>query len=267
MLAVKYFKYWVKETHRIRVAGQPEEIKLLVGSNESKEAASAQALLRARDIEARIQNRDARDDYESGIKEHVSRVLDDANVVTICRYGAKILNTAQYTVLDLDDYPKSFCDLFGAARKMTKKERIVFKFEQAVAKLPALGSDFRIYETANGIRVIGKQYLDPAAPRSMQIMRKVHVDWLYMVLSCKQRCFRARLSPKPYRLGIKTIKVSSPLVCETDEYQRWDQMYEAASRDVSVVHYLKSIGKDFARDPVVRFHDEQCNAHKGFKLA
>ncbi|WP_341708860.1 hypothetical protein [Halopseudomonas sp.] len=264
---MKYFKYWVKETHRIRVAGQPEEISLLVGSNESKEAASAQASVLARGIEKRIETRDARDEYEAGIKEHVARVIDRSNVVTVCRYGAKILNTDQYTILDLDDYPKSFWDRFGAARKMTKKERIVFKFEQAVAKLPELGCDFRIYETANGVRVIGKQYLDPAEPRSTRIMQKINVDWLYIILSSKQRCFRARLSPKPYRLGIKTIKVSSPLVCETDEYRSWEQVYEAASQDVSVVHYLKSIGKDFSRDPVVRFHDEQCNAHKRFKLA
>ncbi|MAC98792.1 MULTISPECIES: hypothetical protein [Pseudomonas] len=264
---MKYFRYWVKATQRIRVAGQPEDIQLLVGSNESKEAAHEQASVLAREIERRIESRGARDEYDAGIKEHVARVLDGSNVVTVCRYGAKILNTDEYTILDLDDYPKRFWDRFSAVRTMGKKERIVFKFEQAVAKLPELGRDFRIYETANGIRVIGKQYLDPADRRSYRLMRKVNVDWLYMILSGKQRCYRARLSPKPYRLGIKTIKVSSPLVCETDEYQNWERMYAAASQDVSVVHYLKSIGKDFSRDAVVRFHDEQCNAHKHFKLA
>ena len=38
-------------------------------------------------------------------------------------------------------------------------------------------------------------------------MRKMGVDWLYVRLSKKQNCYRARLTPKPYRMKHQTIKI------------------------------------------------------------
>ncbi len=264
---MKHFKYWSNEDYLIQIDGQQRKIRLLTGSNISTENAREESIRKAQQIEKRIAQRDSFDEYEVGIKEYVSEFLDESNVVTVCRYGARILNTNEYTILDLDDYPRRFFDRFKPLDGMTKKEKIIHRFEESVSRFSKLGADFRIYETANGIRVIGKNYLDPEKTSSIKLMKKINVDWLYMTLSRKQRCYRARLTPKPYRMGIKTIRVRSPLVCETDEYNEWSKMYETASRDYCVVRLVKSIGRDFSRDPVIRFHDEQCNAHKSAKLA
>ncbi len=264
---MKYFKYWVEEKQLITIDGRPEEIKLLIGSQVSKGEAKREALSKAKEIEERIARRGRKEEYEVGIREYVADIIDESNVVSVCRYGAKILNTDEYTVLDLDDYRKSFWDIFKRRDKLTKKERIVRKFEENIKRFPELGADFRIYETAKGIRVIGKSYVDPAARQNIGMMRKMGVDWLYIILSGKQQCYRARLSPKPYRLGIKTMKIRSPLVCETEEYKAWAQMYEKASEDYAVVRIIKSIGVDFSRDPVISYHDEHCNAEMNLKLA
>ncbi|SMF46665.1 hypothetical protein SAMN02745866_02986 [Alteromonadaceae bacterium Bs31] len=264
---MKYFQYWIEDKHSIRIDGQLKEIKLLVGSNSSIDDAKHEALLRAKEIEARISKRRPKGEYEAGVREFVSEILDASNIVTVCRYGASILNTDQYTVLDLDDYAKSIWDVFKPLKGLSKKERIIFKFEEFLSKNPEIGSDFRIYETANGIRVIGKKYLDPTDRKYSRLMSKLNVDWLYLILSRKQQCYRARLTPKPYRLGIKTIKVHTPLVCKTQAYKNWSIMYDDAALNYTVAKYVKSIGRDFSFEKAVRFHDLQCKSSEELKLA
>jgi len=176
---MKYFKYWVEDKHRINIDGQLEEINLVVGSNDSINAAKDEALLRAQKIEQRIAEGGCKDEYETGIREFISEILDASNIVSVCRYGAKVLNTNEYTVLDLDDYAKSIWDIFKPLKGLTKKERIIFKFEEFLRKNPEIGSDFRVYETTKGIRVIGKKYLDPTNKKYIRLMGKLNVDWLY----------------------------------------------------------------------------------------
>ena len=264
---MRYFKYWVKEKRQIKVGDKTEEINILSGSNASKTRASEKATDKATLIEQRILGISDDCEYEVPINEYISKVIDESNVISVCRYGAKILNTNQYTILDLDDYPINFFDIFKAYRKMSKKERIVAKFEEKIEKAPQLGTDFRIYETAKGIRIIGKTYFDPSDSAYTSVMRKLFVDWIYVQLSKKQNCYRARLTPKPYRLKFRTIKIKDPLVCESDEYLEWERDYADKSRTFSVVKLVKSIGRDFSFDPIVKYHDDVCNLHLGGRLA
>ena len=264
---MKYFKYWVKEDFKIKIDGNIETINILSGSNESKRSASEDAKILANKIEQRISKRKSADEYEVPIKEHVNQIIDDSNVVTICRYGALILNTQQYTFLDLDDYPFDFKDIFRSYKNMSKKERIVHKFLERIDRYPVLGSDFRIYETTKGIRVIGKKYIDPTEKKYFSLMRKLSVDWIYIQLSKKQRCYRARLTPKPYRMKMKTIRVKDPLFCETQEYLDWAREYREHSKKYSVVKLLKTVGKDFGLEPVIKLHDEVCNSYSKSTLA
>ncbi|MBB3169341.1 hypothetical protein [Simiduia aestuariiviva] len=264
---MKYFKFWVKDRFIIKIADHEEEISVLAGSNVSVEDARREATNRAKKIEERIAAGESRDSYQVAIKEHVSEVLDDANVVTVCRYGAKVLNTSAYTILDLDDYPVSFFDFFRPIRKLSKKDRIVAKFEQNIKKTSVLGTDFRIYETQKGIRVIGKKYIDPSSQGYTKLMRGLGVDWLYIDLSKKQNCYRARLTPKPYRMKHQTIKIKSPLDCTTQDYEVWDKSYSRESQNFSVVKLVKTLGSDFSQEQAIKKHDDACNLHGAKKLA
>ena len=158
---MKHYQFWVKERFNIMIGKNSEQISLLVGSNQSKADAYNLAVARAKAIETRIEQKAGIEDYDVAIKEHVAQLIDQQNVITVCRYGAKVLNTCNYTILDFDSYPVDFFDRFKAVRKLEKKQRIIYKFEERLQKHPELGQDFRIYETANGVRVIGKQYFDP----------------------------------------------------------------------------------------------------------
>jgi len=264
---MKYYKFWVKESVNIQVGETTERLTMLAGSNQSVEDARRELANQSRFVEQKINGEASADDYQVAIKEYVEQVIDEANIITICRYGAKILNTCQYTVLDLDDYPIDFFDMFRALRKLPKKERIVAKFLQRLAKHPELGTDFRIYETTKGVRVIGKKYIEPTGKGYAALMRSLRVDWLYIVLSQKQQCYRARVTPKPYRMKIKTIKVTSPLDCETQTYQDWAQDYAVAAQRYSVVKLIQSLGADFAREPLIRLHDTLCNEGRSRTLA
>ncbi|RDH44617.1 hypothetical protein [Zooshikella ganghwensis] len=153
---MKYFKFWAKDRFIIKIADRQEEISVLAGSNTSLEDARREAQHKAKRIEARIEAGESKDSYQVAIKEHVIEIFDEKNIVTVCRYGAKVLNTSMYTILDLDDYPVSFLDRFRPISKLSKKDRIVAKFEQNIKKASVLGTDFRVYETQKGIRVIGK---------------------------------------------------------------------------------------------------------------
>ncbi len=263
---MKYFRYWIEDKFSIKVGSSRQEITILSGSNESEADAAKRAKEQASIIEERIQSGSKKEEYESSINEYVEKEIDDSNIVTICRYGAKILNTDEYTILDLDDYPVDILDFFRSVRKLPKKERIVAKFLDRVTKNQEIGTDFRIYETSKGIRVIGKKYIDPEGKGYTKLMRSLNVDWLYVFLSKRQMCYRARLTPKPYRLKIKTIKVSSPLVCSSDDYIQWEKMYTEASNKSAVAKYLQSVGKDFGSDRIIKFHDEICRSHSNLKL-
>lgn len=264
---MKYFKYWAHETFKISIGGQLENIKLLAGSNISRQAAIEDAEQQAKKIEQRIAERRPKDDYEVAIKEYVDDIIDESNIITICRYGAKILNTNQYTILDLDDYPVEFFDLFKSLGKLTKKERIVFKFNEKIKRHPELGKDFRIYETTKGVRVIGKKYIEPGDNRYTSLMRKLFVDWIYIQMTRKQNCYRARVTPKPYRMRMQTIRIKSPLDCEQEAYIEWSKTYQSNAENYSVVRLLETTGQDFSHEPVIRLHDQLCNARRNRQLA
>jgi len=253
---MKTYKYWVQESVPIQINGDKQPIKLLSGSNVSQQDAHGRLAELAKRIEERIRLRQPRQQYEAEIREHVVQAIDENNVITICRYGAWILNSTQYAFYDLDDVPRSFWDMFRSWDRNQRKDRIVQKFKENYVRYPELGDSFRIYETFAGIRVIGRQYLAPQHPRFDTIMRGLVVDDLYHLLCKKQQCYRARLTPKPYRMRFSAIKIRSPLDCQTDQYRQWAVRYETASRRFRVVKLLETICADFGHEMVVQLHDQ-----------
>lgn len=58
-----------------------------------------------------------------------------------------------------------------------------------------------VYRTSAGFRLIvqGKGFT-PGSPETRKLMRRFGADYLYATLCDAQKCFRARLTPKPYRI-------------------------------------------------------------------
>lgn len=265
---MKTNRYWAKATRTIRTQDRTKEIELLVGSNDSPGGALQRADEVARAIQDRIDRKAKPDDYQAEIREHVFESLGERNVVTVNRYGALVLNTTEYTILDLDDYPFQFLDLFGATRGRARKELILERFRRRRLRHPSLGDDFRIYETTKGLRVIGKRHLSPRDKGFRKTMAHLGVDTFYTFMCTRQDCYRARLTPKPYRLpDFRTFRVRSPLDCLTPEFQTWNQEYLRHSRSCSSTHFLEAIGSDFSTDPVIQYHDRLSGAREAHRLA
>ncbi|HNY29508.1 MAG TPA: hypothetical protein PKO15_01350 [Fibrobacteria bacterium] len=264
---MKTYRHWIQARRRITIGKETKEVPILAGSDVSKADAEKSADHLARIIQERIDHRRKPQDYEPVIKEWVEETLDEKNIVTVNRYGALVLNTMQYTILDLDDIPFEFMDLFGRTKGRDRKSLILERFKKRLAKQNPFGPDLRIYETTKGLRIIAKEYLTPRTKSFQKSMARFHVDSIYAWLCMKQDCYRARLTPKPYRIHQPAIRIRSPLDCETEAYRDWKKGYASKSKSFRVARLLESAGADFSSDPAIAFHDRICNCGSGLPLA
>ena len=210
--------------------------------------------------------------YEADIIEELVEKISEQSIVTRNRYGARVLNTCDVAILDIDEFEQSFFSLIANFFKrifgkkipvaQTPKETTLQHIDSV---LRAQTLDARVYETRAGFRVVlNTSNLDPASDAFLAFSRKLRADPLYASLCKRQRCFRARLTPKPYRMRIPVCRYTWPQTeAAYKENQRWVERYEARSRDFSVCRLVKTYGNDFSKNAIIRFHDElTCTGKK-----
>jgi len=102
------------------------------------------------------------------------------------------------------------------------------------------------------------------------ILQQLDSDPLYLALCRKQKCFRARITPKPWRISMGTPRCGFPLENDEQEiaFHEWLADYNARSAEYGVCEVVEQMG-DPALHPEVDFllgvHDHiTC---KGAKLA
>jgi hypothetical protein len=194
-------------------------------------------------------------------------------MVTRNRYGSLVLNTANILFLDVDLGREGLLGrvlsvLFRRGRSL--EDRTLDGIEKSLATRP--GESFRIYRTARGFRVMGMSGShDPRSEATQSMMRAGGVDRAFMNLCRVQGCFRARLTPKPWRIGVSHPRLIFPLEGEAlQRHEEWCREYEAASVNYSVCRLVKEIGPP-ATDPVIRrvlaAHDEACGVGRDLPLA
>jgi hypothetical protein len=134
----------------------------------------------------------------------------------------------------------------------------------------------RIYETPAGARLLVlHEPFDASQEQVRQFMRFVGADARYERMCGLQKCFRARVSPKPWRLGIQEhFKPGGTWpVTDSDKLARraaWIQTYEARCRGFSSCRAVGTVGfgrKDAQVEAVRRLHDELSGAEAGLPLA
>lgn len=201
------------------------------------------------------------EEYSTLLLEPVLEQVDDDNLITRNRYGVQVLNSTTLCFVDVDDFPLSLGDtlkgIFG--RKTTPEEKLLQTLRDLCAADESLGA--RLYRTHNGWRVmLTGRGLAPDSDRMHQICRILHADPLYESLCTRQQCWRARLTPKPYRVGVPgyprpvdSESVSSP------QSQDWIQRYEAACRGKSVCRLVDVTGRKMQSD-LIELHDRMTGA-------
>jgi hypothetical protein len=185
-------------------------------------------------------------------------------IVTRNAYGALILNAADVFFADIDRAPPSpgaalralIGRLWGrSARDAAIPERV----EQAAAERPGLG--LRLYRTAAGYRCLAaSQRFAPGSPAADALLDALDSDPQYRRLCRVQQCFRARLSPKPWRCGLAPPPVRFPWQNEqeAEAFAQWQAAYDQACRGYAVCELAATFGPA-ADDPdlaaLIRLHD------------
>jgi hypothetical protein len=261
---MKIYKYWAIEKQMILIDGIEQIITCYGGSNVSVEEARNRAREKTEKVKRKITGeKHLFDEYEVEIREEILQIIDDHSAITRNRYGAQVLNAENLMILDIDK-PKPSGGLAGLFKKDTRppKEQIFDTVRKLAATPKYKEYGFRIYETYQGARVIvlGKDF-DARAHDTGKMMSEFNCDPLYITLCVKQGCFRARLTPKPYRMNMSRYKVPFPREVDDPELQAWLADYERESRNFNTCRFIEQVGVRHSMNDVVHLHDEITGAN------
>lgn len=152
---------------------------------------------------------------------------------------------------------------------------------QALHKIEAFSDThpdlhLRVYETPAGFRVlVMNDVFDPTADNTEAIFKMLNTDPMYVVMCQRQRCFRARVSPKPWRIGISEHLRPRPGVwpIKPDRLpirQKWVASYEARSAAFASCRFAKTLGSTGVHpdaESVRAVHDELAKVDSGLPIA
>jgi hypothetical protein len=131
-----------------------------------------------------------------------------------------------------------------------------------------------VYETPAGARLLPLHAtFDASDDATFAFMRHVEADALYVQMCRLQRCFRARVSPKPWRAGVAehfraggTWPVRDP--GKLAVRAAWVKRYEAAAKAFASCRYVETIGAGGqTRVEGAWLHDDLCRATSGLTTA
>ncbi|MBS1371080.1 MAG: hypothetical protein HPZ91_14100 [Lentisphaeria bacterium] len=275
---MRIYRYWVEKYGEINMpdGGVPQTTRVYGYSNESPEAAGELATRLLNDVQQRVNGQKIEWTYDSKpIREEVLLEFSPQNIVTRNRYGAEVLNSENLVFVDIDGFrsPSLFTRLhrlFSGRKQPTPEEHALEMIRKTASRPEYASCAVRVYRTCAGFRliVLGGGFT-PGSKKTAKLMRRFGADYLYATLCTSQKCFRARLTPKPNRIRHNSFKFVWPRPEEQqEEASVWLDAYRAKSEPYAVCRYIETLnGKPDADDPVIRYHDEATRARSGGKLA
>ncbi|MEQ8843534.1 MAG: hypothetical protein RIB58_01670 [Phycisphaerales bacterium] len=212
------------------------------------------------------------------VQDIVDREGNRIAAITTNRYGASVLNTARLVFVDID-FPEPSPPPGLLGRLLGRKPAAEDFHGAALSRLRDWASDdpnrgARVYKTAAGLRyLLTHPMLSPDGEDTAHLMAELSADPLYARLCRAQGSFRARLSPKPWRLGIRgTPKLTyEKLEPADDATRKWLHDYRQASQRYAVCALVDQVGHarptddDTAR--LIAVHDEHAGVGKDLPLA
>ena len=106
----------------------------------------------------------------------------------------------------------------------------------------------RIYRTPAGLRVLAMhRTFDPGEPAVAEMFQALGADTIYARMCLNQKCFRARVSGKPWRMGLNEHIRPRPGVWPVapermPDRLRWIEKYEQAAQGFSACRFVESLG-------------------------
>lgn len=136
--------------------------------------------------------------------------------------------------------------------------------------------NLRLYRTPAGYRLMAThQPFDPRSAEVVACFSALGADPVYVRMCINQNCFRARVSPKPWRVGISRHLRPRPGVWPVapdrlPERMAWIAAYEPAAARFASCQFLEAFGSRTEHAEVravQQLHDEMCQAHSRLPLA
>lgn len=134
----------------------------------------------------------------------------------------------------------------------------------------------RIYRTPAGLRVLALHRLfDPHEPAVQACFDALGVDPVYARMCHNQHCFRARVSPKPWRMGLQRMRPPYSAAWRPEHAHlparlAWVDAYQRKAQDYASCRYIETLGGgpvDADADAVRELHDLLCQAERDLVIA
>lgn len=208
--------------------------------------------------------------------------------ITTNRFGLPVLNTSDLVIVDVDVHTQEdpvyefrqpqvgfLSRLFGRA-KPGAFEPVVESEDEFTDLLRDWAaeselSSARVYRTAKGLRyILCAPQLSPDSDAAQSLMVRLRADPLYANLCLQQESYRARLAPKPWRIGCRTVRRQS--IEDDGSYREHPDFlrYLQESERYAVCELIEEIGPpatDVQLAELLRVHDESCKVGSGLPLA
>jgi len=278
---MQILRHWAKASLPCEAEGRTFPVVCWRGSPTSRadaETRAREAVRRAVDAlrsgrQAEHYDYDQRELREEILEEHADPHGQVRAVLSRNRYGAVILNAEELFFADLDLEPPRLWDrllhLFG--RPLPDREAAAMATLSEFCRANPQWH-FRVYRTFNGLRLMAPHApQDPESASTQAIQKQLGSDRLFVRLCRCQKSFRARLSPKPWRIGIPRPEPFPREDAGTEaRFRAWLTGYQLASEPHATCRFLKALGSGCI-DPrfreLVRLHDDWTRASTLLPLA
>lgn len=134
----------------------------------------------------------------------------------------------------------------------------------------------RLYRTPAGMRVVAThRKFSPDDAGVAELFRALQADPVYVKMCQRQQCFRARVSPKPWRIGIAAHLKPRPGVWPVRPEamaarQTWIAAYEKQAAGYAACRFEREAGTGRASEEVrtvIELHDGLCRAGSKLPIA
>jgi len=286
-------KYWARAIETVRnPAGKTATFSCWQWSDVSAIDAKQKASARAETLAWKLVNKEKLERYGYGarpMREEIcegitNRKRNELGIVTRNGYGALILNAVNVMFIDIDFAPEKSGRQGGGLRgiiqrllgqapepqPMSQTEHHLQNIEQWAASHQV---GMRVYRTFAGLRcLVTNEVFDPTRQGSLDIMRELQCDPLYVKLCQSQACFRARLTPKPWRCGVRNPPSRYPWPNQAGEqkYRQWQNTYTQAASAFAVCRLVTQLGSSRVHPdvkPILDFHDNVACSGSDLRLA
>ena len=220
-------------------------------------------------------------------------------IISRNRYHSQVLNTQNMMFVDIDIptwdiKPASFFQrLFGKTEAVEEgnKKEISRRYDKAFSKIEKyvkndIDSGFKVYRTFAGLRlIVTHKVFDPKSDETQKVFDALGTDPLYQQLCKAQDCFRARLTPKYWRMDNALgntprlkYKVTNEMLhkwtneneVRVKEYEEWIKQYESEHTSHATCHFVCHIGNPTILEELeslINIHDDITLANSGKALA